>query len=139
MQTKLPDGSVIVCGTCGKDPEFGTVGENQSRKCTVGLAVGKRANPDGGDRPVTIWCNVVAWHDLASLLAAARKGDPVFVVGRLKSREYNGKTYTDLEAEWLNVASVRTAVDAPPQAVVPGGVPKDPYEALRDDNGELPF
>ena len=140
MQTKLPDGSVIVAGACGRDPEFKTVGEKGHRKCTVGLAVGKRPDPNGGDKPITVWSNVVAWHDLASLLASARKGDAVLVVGKLKSREYNGKTYTDLEAEYLSVASVHAAVSNPPQAAsAPPPVGSDSFGELADDDGELPF
>lgn len=73
MQAKLTDGSVMVCGPNGRDAEFSTVGANNSRKCTASLAVGKRPGEDGKQK--TVWCNVVAWHDLASLLAPARKGD----------------------------------------------------------------
>lgn len=137
MQTKLPDGSVIVAGACGRDAEFKTVGDNNSRKCTVSLAVGKRQAPSQ-DKPVTVWCNVVAWHDLASLLAPARKGDAVFVIGRIKTREYNGKTYTDLEAEFLDVASVHAAIETPAQSFPPAGPPPDQFSDFSDDS-ELPY
>lgn len=139
MQTKLPDGSVMVSGNCAKDPDFRTVGEKNSRKCTVGLAVGKRKNPDDPAATVTIWCNVVAWHDLASLLASARKGDSVFVIGKIKSREYEGKTYTDLEAEFLSVASVHAAIQNPAYSSPAGETQKDQFGELSDDDGELPF
>lgn len=138
MQAKLSDGSVMVCGACGKDAEFKTVGEKNSRKCTVGLAVGKRKNPDDPAGTLTVWCNVVAWHDLASLLAVARKGDAVFVVGRLKSREYNGKTYTDLEAEFLTVSSVHAAVANPARAES-SSIPPAALFSEEQDEGELPF
>lgn len=139
MQTKLTDGSVMVCGTCGKDAEFKTVGEKKSRKCTVSLAVGKwQAFVE--DKPVTIWCNVVAWHDLASLLAPARKGDAVFVIGRIKTREYNGKTYTDLEAEFLSVASVHAAMTFPERATqVQGPTQGDLFQEVDDPESDLPF
>lgn len=140
MQTKLPDGSVMVSGYCGRDPEFKTVGEKNSRKCTVGLVVGKQKNPDDPAATVTIWCNVVAWHDLASLLASARKGDPVFVIGKIKSREYEGKTYTDLEAEFLSVASVHAAIQNPAYSMPAGDTQNEPFVQLSDgDDGELPF
>lgn len=138
MQAKLTDGSVIVCGTCGKDAEFKTVGEKNSRKCTASLAVGKRQ--DGGGNPSTVWCNVIAWRDLASLLAPARKGDAVFVVGRLKSREYNGKTYTDLEAEFVSVASVHAAMAFPGKSIEAQSAPdENPFQQLDDDGDILPF
>ena len=136
MQTKLSDGTILAAGACGRDPEFRVVGEKQARKCTVGLAVGRRPDPDG-DRPITVWANVVAWHGLASILAAARKGDPVFVIGKLKSREYNGKTYTDLEAEYISVASVSAAAAQP---AAPEAPPQPLFSELSGDNdGELPF
>lgn len=139
MQAKLTDGSVMVCGACGRDAEFSTVGANNSRKCTVSLAVCKRAGEDGKQKAV--WCNVVAWHDLASLLAPARKGDAVFVVGRLKSREYNGKTYTDLEAEFVSVASVHAAMAFPGRSEQEKSAPQeDFFQDMIDPDGDLlPF
>lgn len=132
MQTKFKDGSVMVCGGCAKDAELQIVGEKQNRKCSLGIAVGKSQELDDQGRPKTIWCNVVAWHGLASLLSIARKGDPVMVIGKLKTREYNGKEYTDLEAEWLSVASVSAA------ALNPATPPADSFQEIEDD-GELPF
>ena len=108
----------MVAGPCGKDPEFKRVGQNSSRKCTVNLAVGKR-DVSGQDRAETIWCNVVAWHGLSEVLADAQKGDPVFVIGRLQSREWKGKTYTDLVAEFVSVC----AVDSRPAARRAGPAP----------------
>ena len=134
MQVRLTDGSVMVCGNCGQDPELKTVGEKNHRKCTVGLAVGRRQDDS------TIWCNVVAWHDLASVLAEAHKGAAVLVVGRIKSREYKGKTYTDLEAEFVSVAnppkssiaSTRSVLEEPQK-------PDDFLTQLDDSDPNLPF
>lgn len=139
MQVKLPDGSVLVTGRCSRDAEFKRVGEKDSRMCRVGLAVGKRPDPENPTgEPITAWANVVAWHDLASVLSPARKGDAVLVVGRLKQREHDGKTYTDLEAEFVSVASSHPA--APPCDAVPTrSVPDDPFSDLDDDDGDLPF
>lgn len=138
MQAKLSDGSIMVCGTCGRDAEFSTVGARNSRKCSVSLAVGKRQDEKGDMN--TVWCSVVAWHDLASLLAPAKKGDSVFVVGRLKSREYNGKTYTDLEAEFVSVASVHAAMSFPERSVG-GQSPKqdNSFQEIQDCSDQLPF
>ena len=133
MQTRFKDGSVMVCGGCSKDAELQVVGEKQSRKCSVGVAVGKSSTElDDQGRPKTIWCNVVAWHGLASILSLARKGDPVMVIGKLKTREYNGKEYTDLEAEYVSVASVSAV------ASHPATPPADTFQEVEDD-GELPF
>lgn len=126
MQTKLPDGSIMVCGGCSKDAELQIVGEKGSRKCSVGIAAGKRNEE-------TVWVNVVAWHNLASILCAARKGDPVFVIGKLETREYNGKEYKDLVAEFVNVCSVSAV------AANPAPMPAAGFEELADDDEVLPF
>lgn len=132
MQTKFKDGSVMVAGACAKDADFQIVGDKQNRKCTVGLAVGKSEELDDTGRPRTIWCNVVAWHDLASILSLAKKGSSVLAVGKLRSREYNGKTYTDLEAEYVSVASVGAVASSPATPAYNG------FEEVEDD-GALPF
>ncbi len=135
MQSRFKDGTVMICGGCSKDAELRCVGEKQSRVCEVGIAVGKRADPDGGDRPVTIWCNLKAWHNLASILSAAKKGDPVFAIGRLETREYNGKQYTDLVAEYVSVCSISVVAENP-ATPPPGG---NQFEDFSGDDGELPF
>lgn len=132
MQTKFKDGSVMVCGGCSKDAAVEYVGDDAKRVCKVGLAVGKRTPQDGGE-PQTVWCNVVAWHGLAQVLATARKGNQVLVIGKLKSREYEGKTYTDLIADFVSVCS------PPEKASEQEAKVGDPFAELEGDSGELPF
>lgn len=131
-RVSFKDGSVMVCGRATRDAEFLVVGAKDSRLGKIGLAVGKRQDT------TTIFVNVVAWHDLASVLATARKGDSVAVWGRMtEPREHNGKTYQDLQADWLSVASVHTAVADPMTALV------DKVEGAfcedDDDDSDLPF
>jgi single-stranded DNA-binding protein len=133
-QGKLQDGSIMIAGMCARDAEIKFVGENQSRMCTVGVAVGKRPTNEPGGKSETVWCNLKAWHSLASILALARKGDSVFAIGRLEKREHNGKTYTDLVAEYLSVASINCAA-ASAATMMP---PEDQFSEA-DDDGELPF
>lgn len=132
MQTKFKDGSVMVCGGCAKDAAVEFVGDDAKRVCKVGLAVGKRT-PQGSGEPQTVWCNVVAWHGLAQVLSTARKGNQVLVVGKLKSREYEGKTYTDLIADFVSVCAL------PSPDVTPVAPTADQFVDLTDDGGELPF
>ena len=83
MQTRFRDGTVLVIGSCARDAELEYVGEDCKRVCRVGLAVGRRPVPGGG-KADTVWCNVQAWHNLAAVLSAAKKGDPVLVAGSSK-------------------------------------------------------
>lgn len=146
MQWMLKDGTVLAMGGCARDAELEFVGQDSKRVCKVGLAVGKRS-VQGQDKPETVWCNVVAWHNLASILSAAKKGDPVFVIGKLKSREYNSKTYTDLVADFVSVCSISAVTDQRmAQGVQPAGrgvdvAPPGPGFDFSDDpvDGELPF
>lgn len=128
-QTKIGE-TVIVAGNATRDSEYKTVGDKQSPVCSFSLAVGK--NKDGS----TAFANCKAWHSLAKLASHISKGDAVCVIGKLESREYNGKTYTDLVADWLNIAwaAQTTASDS-------GIKPEPPTfkEAEDAEPGELPF
>lgn len=135
MQTKLMDGSVMVCGGCSCDAELQYVGSDNKRLCKVGVAVGKVADPAGGERQKTKWCNVVAWHDMASILSQARKGDAVLAIGRLKTRTYNDKEYADLVAEYISVASVHAQAESAAAFIAP----QQEFAELTEDDGELPF
>lgn len=134
-QGKLQDGSILIAGMCGRDAELRLVGEKQNRFCSVGVAVGKRPPTDPNGKAETIWCEVKAWHNLASILSLARKGDSVFAIGRIESREHNGKVYKELIAEYLSVASMNCAA-ASPATMQP---PLNQFTDLAEDNGELPF
>jgi len=134
MQVKFPDGSVMVCGGAAADGELKFVGADNKRVCKLGLAVGKRQDADGGTTPKTVWCNVTAWHGLAPILASACKGDSVLAIGRVKTHEYNGKTYAELNADYISVASVS---DSTPAHASP---PTSDFAPIDDENGdELPF
>lgn len=129
MQTKIGE-MVIVTGSCTKDAEMRLVGDKQTPMCTFSLAVGKRQDT------TTIFVNCKAWRKLAEYAQNIRKGDSVIVVGELETNEYNGKTYTNLVAEWLNfVGSGSSAELSPSGKPFPVGVQ---FEEDKSD-GELPF
>lgn len=128
MQSKLPDGSVMICGGISRDAELKYVGEKHTPQCKVGVAVGKRNDQ-------TIWCNVTAWRGLAQVLSSASKGDSVFVIGHMGSHEYNGKTYTELNADFVSVAVVSDS--APVHSESPAQAPFSPV--TEDGPDDLPF
>lgn len=143
MQTKIGDG-VIVAGKATKDAELKIVGDKQSPVCSFSLAVGKRQDT------TTIFANCKAWYALAEYASQISKGDSVMVVGKLEEREYNGKQYTDVVAEWINVVKPTTA--AKPQELSPSGIPypkgatftdaapsKSAFSEIDSGDGELPF
>ena len=72
---------------------------------------------------------------------AVRKGDSILCIGPMKSREYNGKTYVDIDAEFI----CRSSIDG--GAVVSGQYTNAPiatqidFADLSEEDGEddLPF
>ncbi|MBJ95241.1 MAG: single-stranded DNA-binding protein [Rickettsiales bacterium] len=80
---------VILLGNLGKDPE---VRYTKSGKAVTSfsLATSERAGRDGNER--TEWHNIVAWDKLAELCGRlVRKGNKVYVEGRLQTREYEDR------------------------------------------------
>jgi single-stranded DNA-binding protein len=104
--------------------EFG--GDN--RVCEFSISLGKDA--DGNRQYVTI----KAWRMLAEVAASIKQGEPVFVVGRHEERDYNGKTYKAIVADYIGVTRVGAAQDGFQQVNDPG-LP----DGFKDDGGELPY
>lgn len=94
-------------GTVGRDAEMRYVGDKKTAKLTFSIAVGKEA--DGS----TKWLNCEAWGKMAEYAERLdiRKGDPVAVDGYLRSNEYNGKEYVNLNIEGVEVFKIRESVD----------------------------
>ena len=79
---------------------------------------------------------VKSWDDAdIAKISSLRKGDTFLAAGRLDSREYNGKTYTDLMADIvLTGASI-----APAECAVPSTSRNEDFAETGDEDGELPF
>ena len=86
----------IVSGYAIKDAELKHVGAKDSALCEFCLNVGKRKDT------TTIFANCKIWYENAHYAANIQKGDMVLAAGRLESREYNGKTYTDLICDYVD-------------------------------------
>lgn len=98
MIRKLDTDTWMAVGNATKDAELKYVGEKQSALTTWSIAAGKR--PD----ETTIFIDCKAWRGAAEYAACILKGDSVCIIGKIEEREYNGKTYSTLVCEWLNVA-----------------------------------
>ena len=129
MQGKIGELTIVI-GNATKDAEMKLVGEKQTPVTSFGLAVGKRQDT------TTIFANCKAWRHLATYASGIRKGDTVIVSGKIETREWNGKEYTDLNAEWLNVLPKIATMQDPFTQLADKA---DQFEELEDDGGELPF
>ncbi len=138
MIKKLDSDTWICNGNATKDAEMKLVGEKQSAMTTFSLACGKR--PDES----TIFANCKAWRGVAELAANIAKGDAVCCIGKIEEREYNGKTYSTLVCEWLNVA--KPVISAGKESLgnfltraASAGVDVRVDDGDLSDDGELPF
>jgi single-strand DNA-binding protein len=102
----MGDVQMTVSGWVGSDPEFHSGHAPRSDRVTFRLASTPRFfdRAAGGYRDQeTVWLKVKAWRDLAHNIAASvHVGEPVVVVGRLRTHTYtvDGETkqYQELEA-----------------------------------------
>ena len=139
---KLQSGDFMVVGYVPKDAELKKVGNNNSSKTSFSIKASEKTLPDG--KKEAQWTNCVAWHELARICAGFKKGDVVMAVGRIESREYNGKTYKDLVVEFAVKASApETSAGFTPAS---GNTAIDPADELGDlsdfdslDPDDIPF
>ena len=84
---------VILLGNFGKDPELG---EGKSSYCRFSIAT----TSDYKGKQETTWHNLVAFGKTAEVIVQYfSKGDPIYIEGRLKTEEYQGKTNTSIIVE----------------------------------------
>ena len=133
----------LLQGNATRDAEDKPV--NGKDHCVVGVAAAE--DKFGGP----IYVNINGWRQMSGAVRAIVKGDSVLAIGRLKVREYNGRKYYDLDADFLcrSGAGLLGAADVgelPHFSPAGGGVPvsaegfDDGLSELPDDgDGELPF
>lgn len=125
MLFKLGDGC-IASGRVSKDAECKLVGDKNTPVCSFSIIAGKRQDT------TTIFVNCKAWRELAEHAACLKKGDSVCVTGSIEEREYNGKTYKTLVADWLSVAKAGASS-------LPENSPQPDFSPLTNTDDDLPF
>lgn len=133
----------IMQGNATRDAEDKPV--NGKDHAVVGIAATEDAQGD------TVYVNLNGWRNMRDTVISVQKGDSVLAVGRLKKREYNGRDYYDLDADFVckNGAGFGEAVryDGPPPSFgeLPGLDDAPPVgadgfaEVSEEGDGELPF
>lgn len=131
-------GIYLLQGTATRDGEVSDVGDKPHAK--VSIAAGETADGD------TIFVTLNGWRDMAGQVAFIRKRDSVLAIGRFTKREYNGKTYYNLDADFVCVsgAGINAVSDDQPRRVEKPATVREPEERgfteLDDvDDGDLPF
>ncbi len=117
---------VLIIGRLGRDPEMRFTA---SGRAVVSFSVATSrgwTNSDGERQEETEWFHVVAWGGLAELCKKRlRKGDQVYVEGRLQTRSWEspeGQRHhrTELVAQELIFLSPDGVLDEEPLEAEPG-------------------
>jgi single-strand DNA-binding protein len=83
----MPMNSVQLAGRLTRDAELRQVGQNQTWLAKFGMAVD---TPTGKDSE-TAFVDVTAWGSVAERCGELRKGDAVFVAGKLKTESWEDR------------------------------------------------
>ncbi len=140
MQTKLGDGSVMICGIVGKDAETKRVGEKNSVMTKFSVKAGDRTDQSGDKKAV--WVNCTAWNDMGKAASTLKKGDTALVIGRIRTYKYNGndgteKTGNELVCEFISGIFRALLSDIPYPGNTSGSSTYSDYSMPSDE--DLPF
>ena len=85
---------VILVGNVGKDPEIKAVGEQQV--ATFSIATSETFKKQDGTKVTnTEWHNLVIWGGLTKVVESyVKKGTPLYVEGKIRTRSWEGKDGT---------------------------------------------
>lgn len=140
---------VILIGNLGRDPEVRRL-ENGAVVANFPLATSETYvdKVSGERRETTDWHNIVLWRGLAEVAEKyARKGQKIYVEGKLKNRSWtdkdgNTRYTTEVLAENMTLLTPRSEGErqpaAPPYPSEPGNTPS-PMDISPDFEDDLPF
>lgn len=122
----------LFAGITSQDGELRTTKESGKRYGSVSVRAFNRK--DG----TAAFMTIKSFHTgTADLLAALRKGDRILAAGVVETREYNGKTYTDMLADIIIPADM--VPDFPASSPAPAQSSPGGFAEIGDDDDELPF
>ena len=123
----------LVVGRATKDADHRRTG---SGKDITTVSVKAYDRKDGSAAFMDVKC----WGGLAALADPVQKGDTFLAAGRLSFREYNGKTYTDLTADFFQTMGSGAARPAPGNfEALAGRMENAGFADIGEEDGELPF
>jgi single-strand DNA-binding protein len=134
---------VILVGHLGKDPEIRSL-ESGVKKASFSLATSESyKNKDGQTIEQTEWHNIVAWRGLADIIERyLKKGNMVYIEGKIKSRSYEKdgvkKYITEILADNMVMLGGKreTSASDPGEIPPPAANETEPPHIPEDD---LPF
>ena len=134
---------VEVLGNVGIDPVLKTVGD----KSVCNFSVAASEKWQGGEHTERFFC--VAWGKNGEVIAQyVRRGDPIFVVGKMRTRSFQGKDGTTQYRTELIVLEKQLLGGKPGQGQGPAQQPqtraappaRQPAPSVSDfDDDDIPF
>lgn len=111
---------VIILGNVGQDPE---IREGNFTVAALSIATTRKWRDKAGEaQSETEWHRVSAFGRLAEIISQyVRKGDPIYIEGRLRTRKYEDKQgierwVTEIIAEQLQLLRQKDSDEKPAQA-----------------------
>jgi len=132
------DGSEVKTAlVAGRATGAGEMKQTQSGKHIANVSVKAFGRKDGSAAFLT----VKSWNDGdIQKISSLKKGDAFLAAGRLDSREYNGKTYTDLIADIVLTGDYASAAAGyAGDAIYTPTVSTGSFEEIGDGEEVLPF
>lgn len=111
---------IILIGNLGNDPQI-RVGDHVIANLSLGTSR-KWRDKDGNAQQETEWHRICAFGRLAEIISQyVRKGDPIYIEGRLRTRKYEDKQgverwVTEIIAEQLQLLRQKDSDEKPAQA-----------------------
>ncbi len=134
---------VILLGNLGKDPEIRTL-ESGAKLARIAIATNEYfKNKSGETIERTEWHNIVLWYQKAEWAEKYyRKGNQVYVEGRLRTRQWDDKEgnrryMTEIVADVVFLTGSRPADTGSTQTAAPDTNPAAPENLPEED--DLPF
>lgn len=131
---------VIILGNVGQDPE---IREGNFTVAALSIATSRKWRDKAGEtQSETEWHRVSAFGRLAEIISQyVRKGDPIYIEGRLRTRKYEDKQgierwTTEIIADQLQLLRQKDDKDAKPARAKPAAQRRDPEPAYDSD---VPF
>lgn len=128
---------VIILGNVGRDPEVRYT-PNGAAICNVSIATTRNwKNKDSGERQEeTEWHRVVFFDRLAEVAGEyIKKGSPVYVEGRLKTRKWTDKDGAEKYTTEIMAESLQLLGGKPAQEVKKEEPPRQARQAPRKPQG----
>lgn len=111
---------VILIGNLGRDPETRYTADGSTAICNILMATSRRYKDSQGQvQEETDWHRVVFFGRQAEVAQTyLRKGNPVYIEGRLRTRRYTDKEgveryYTEIICETMQLLGSRNSSSAP--------------------------